>query len=70
VRAWASFDDGATWRSIRLVDLGSGKRQAVLTNPKIGNNSAAVSLRVNAVDAAGNAIDQTSVRAYGLKPAG
>jgi hypothetical protein len=68
-QAWVSFNDGGTWRRIDLVDLGNGALQATVQHPKIENTTGAVSLRVRAGDAAGNSVDQTIIRAYGLKPA-
>lgn len=67
VRAWASFDDGATWREIGLFRLGRGSHLAVVNHPKASGEKAAVSLRVQATDAAGNSVDQTLIRAYGLR---
>ncbi|HEX6683924.1 MAG TPA: hypothetical protein VF062_14065, partial [Candidatus Limnocylindrales bacterium] len=64
---WASFDDGATWQRIFNISLGSGKRLVVLRHPELADTSGAVSLRISARDAAGNAIDQTIIRAYGLR---
>lgn len=66
-QAWVSFNDGGTWRKIDLVDIGNGSLQATVQHPKIENTTGAVSLRVKATDEAGNSIDQTLYRAYGLK---
>jgi subtilisin family serine protease len=68
VHAWVSYDDGAKWQQIPLVPLGNGKVLATVPQPKLA--SGAVSLRVSATDTAGNSIDQTILRAYGLKQAG
>ncbi|HEV2782758.1 MAG TPA: S8 family serine peptidase [Actinophytocola sp.] len=68
-QAWVSFNDGGTWRRIDLVDLGTGWLQATVQHPRIENTTGAVSLRVRAADDAGNSVDQTLLRAYGLKPA-
>jgi subtilisin family serine protease len=65
VRAWSSYDDGATWTPVQLIVLGNGK-QLALVNQQAPAGSTAVSLRVSASDAAGNSIDQTIIRAYGL----
>jgi hypothetical protein len=70
VKAWVSYDDGATWKPVLLLPLGNGKMLALLLPPKPADTSGAVSLRVNATDTAGNSVDQTILRAYGLKPAG
>jgi subtilisin family serine protease len=66
-QAWVSFNDGGTWRKIDLVALETGALQATVTHPRAVNTSGAVSLRVRAVDAAGNSVDQIIYRAYGLK---
>ncbi len=66
VKAWVSFDDGGTWKQVSLVAQGTGQYVAVVQHPKLANTSGAVSLRVQAADAAGNSIDQTLIRAYGL----
>ena len=67
--AWVSFNDGGTWKKIDLVALPDGSLQATVQHPKIENTTGAVSLRVKATDQAGNGVDQTLYRAYGLKPA-
>jgi PA domain len=66
VKAWASFNDGGTWKRISVHDLGNGGYEAVVQHPAVGKTSGAVSLRVQATDAEGNAVDQTILRAYGL----
>ena len=67
VQAWVSFNDGGTWKQIDLVSLGNGAVQATVQHPKLENTTGAVSLRVKATDTAGNSVDQTIIRAYGLK---
>lgn len=66
VQAWASYDDGQTWQPVQLVAMGNGKQRVVLNGPPTAGTPGAVSLRVKAVDAAGNSIDQTIIRAFGL----
>jgi subtilisin family serine protease len=66
VQAWVSFDDGATWKEIGLLRFGGGSHLAVVKHPKASGDKAAVSLRVTATDSAGNSVDQTLIRAYGL----
>lgn len=68
VKAWVSFNDGGTWKKVDLAAQDAGSFQATVKHPKLANTSGAVSLRVSATDTAGNSIDQTIVRAYGLKP--
>jgi subtilisin family serine protease len=59
----ASYDDGATWRPVRLIASGD-QWLAVLSHPA---DARFVSLRATATDSAGNSVDQTIIRAYGLK---
>ncbi|MFE9653584.1 S8 family serine peptidase [Micromonospora sp. NPDC006431] len=66
VAAWASYDDGGTWTKVDLVSLNNGTVRAIVHHPAVANTSGAVSLRVKATDVAGNSIDQTLIRAYGL----
>ncbi|HTV24923.1 MAG TPA: hypothetical protein VMG12_39795, partial [Polyangiaceae bacterium] len=58
-----SYDDGATWARARVEPDGTGWN-AFLDHPK---RAEYVSLRASAHDAAGNAVEQTLYRAYGLK---
>jgi subtilisin family serine protease len=62
VEAWASFDDGASWASVRVVKRG-GSWTALVQNPSAGY----VSLRVRAADVDGSVVDQTIIRAYGIR---
>jgi subtilisin family serine protease len=66
-QAWVSFNDGGTWRRVDLTDAGGGSLQGTVQHPRLENTTGAVSLRVRAVDGAGNSVDQTLIRAYGLK---
>ncbi|MCT9111045.1 S8 family serine peptidase [Streptomyces mirabilis] len=59
LKAWVSYDDGASWKGV-LVRHG----RAEIRHPK---GAEFVSLRVLASDSAGNRIDQTVLRACGLK---
>jgi hypothetical protein len=67
-RLWVSFDDGATWSRVSLVKdkNAAGRFSATVSHPK---NAAQkyVSLKVEASDASGSRLDQTIIRAYGLK---
>ncbi|MFD0447163.1 hypothetical protein [Streptomyces rhizosphaericus] len=65
-KAWVSYDDGTTWKRVELTRSGTGYRAAV-GHPPLGATNGFVSLRVQAADADGNRIDQTVIRAYGLK---
>jgi subtilisin family serine protease len=66
VQAWASYDDGRSWRAID-VDSHHGRYRARLDHPRLDRSTGYVSLRVRAADHQGGVIDQTIVRAYGLK---
>ncbi|MET8090821.1 S8 family serine peptidase [Micromonospora sp. NPDC005220] len=61
VRVQVSFDGGVTWRNARTV--GSGTRYTATVPAGRGT----VSLRVHAADRAGNTVDQTVLKAYGLR---
>lgn len=58
----ASYDDGATWQQAAVRKAGSGWT-ATITHPASGF----VSVRSTAMDAKGNGVTQTTVRAYRLK---
>jgi hypothetical protein len=59
LKAWVSYDDGTSWKEVKVrhgrAEIGHAK------------GAEFVSLRVQASDAAGDRIDQTVLRAYGLK---
>ncbi|MGP4047800.1 S8 family serine peptidase [Streptomyces sp. 2A115] len=59
LKAWVSYDDGTSWKAVKVKH---GK--AELKHPK---GAEFVSLRVRAADRNGNAVDQTVLRAFGLK---
>ncbi|WP_328501234.1 S8 family serine peptidase [Streptomyces sp. NBC_00457] len=59
LKAWVSYDDGASWKEAKVR-----KGKAEIKHPK---GAEFVSLRVQASDGAGNQVDQTVLRAYGLK---
>ena len=69
VKVWVSYNDGGTWQKADLSAEGTGSFEASVKHPRVASTSGAVSLRVTATDTAGNSIDQTIIRAYGLKPA-
>ncbi|SEF24458.1 Serine protease, subtilisin family [Amycolatopsis pretoriensis] len=66
VQAWASYDDGRTWRAVDVRRTGKSYA-ATIDHPSLGATNSYVALRVRATDRAGNAVDQTVLRAYGLK---
>ncbi|WP_328905568.1 S8 family serine peptidase [Streptomyces sp. NBC_00234] len=59
-KLWASYDDGATWRQVRL----DGGLKGTIDNP---GKAGFVSLRVQASDADGNSVEQTVTRAYQIR---
>ncbi|MFF7594202.1 S8 family serine peptidase [Streptomyces mirabilis] len=59
LKAWVSYDDGTSWKEVKVRHGRAEIRHA--------KGAEFVSLRVQASDAAGNRIDQTVLRAYGLK---
>ncbi|MBK6013909.1 S8 family serine peptidase [Streptomyces sp. MBT53] len=59
LKAWVSYDDGASWKTVR-VEKGEARFRPV-------KGAASVSLRVRATDHDGDVIDQTVLRAFGLK---
>jgi hypothetical protein len=67
LQLWVSYDDGASWKSVRTSPAGDGSYGATIAHPPLSRTAGAVSLRVRAVDDQGNAVDQTTYRAYGLR---
>ncbi|MFF4396231.1 S8 family serine peptidase [Streptomyces sp. NPDC001480] len=59
LKAWVSYDDGTSWKEVKVRH---GK--AEIRHPK---GARFVSLRVRAADRDGNTVDQTVLRAFGLK---
>ncbi len=60
-----SFDDGATWQATQPQRRGASYVASV-RHPAAGTATGFVSLRVHAQDQDGNAVDQTTLRAYRL----
>lgn len=62
-----SFDDGHTWTETQAATPSDGNTfHATVQHPPVADTNGFVALRVQAHDAAGNAVDQTIIRAYGL----
>ncbi|MCX4765604.1 S8 family serine peptidase [Streptomyces sp. NBC_01275] len=59
LKAWVSYDDGTSWKEVKVKN---GKAKF-----KPAKGAESVSLRVRAADRDGNGIDQTVLRAFGLK---
>ncbi len=67
VTVWASYDDGGTWRKVPVAEQSGGRYAAQLTHPRLDRTTGYVSLRVQATDRDGGAIEQTVLRAFGLR---
>lgn len=65
-KLWVSYDDGKTWAQTAVSRGRDGQFSARYTHPAAKSTSGFVSLKVQATDAAGNRIEQTITRAYGL----
>ncbi|GAA4719996.1 Subtilase family protein [Promicromonospora umidemergens] len=63
-RLWWSPDDGVTWHKAALRRTGAGVYTSGL---KVPTGTEHVSVRVEARDAAGGTIEQTVIRAYGVR---
>ncbi|MEU6225150.1 S8 family serine peptidase [Streptomyces sp. NPDC047042] len=59
LKAWVSYDDGTSWKEVKVR---GGKARF-----KAAKGAESVALRVRAADSDGNGIDQTVLRAFGLK---
>lgn len=59
LKAWVSYDDGTSWKAVKVKH-----GELELKHPK---GAEFVSLRVRAADKDGNGVDQTVLRAFGLK---
>ncbi|HEV2780456.1 MAG TPA: S8 family serine peptidase [Actinophytocola sp.] len=60
----ASFDDGRTWRTVEVTRGPDPTAVARIDHPRGARH---VSLRAMAADSAGNTVEQTVIRAYGLR---
>jgi hypothetical protein len=59
-----SYDDGRTWQRAGLREVGDGSARVRLDAPR---SATFLSLRVHASDSQGNAVEQTVIRAAGLR---
>ncbi|MEV5961272.1 S8 family serine peptidase [Kribbella sp. NPDC051952] len=66
-RLWYSTDDGTHWQRALLVPGKDGRFTATAVYPRRTATSGAVSLRIEAWDASGNRLDQTTRRAFDLR---
>ncbi|MEQ4301493.1 S8 family serine peptidase [Plantactinospora sp. B6F1] len=67
LKLWYSTDDGAHWAPAALRRHGDGDYLATAVYPALSATSGAVSLKVEAWDADGNRIEQTTKRAFDLR---
>jgi subtilisin family serine protease len=67
LKLWISTDDGAGWDQVKVRWRGDGVFEADVRYPRFSQTSGWVSLRAEAWDAAGNRVEQTIPRAYGLR---
>jgi len=62
-----SYDDGRTWTDPQAATAQPGGTLATtITHPALADTTGFVSLRIDAHDGEGNAVQQTIIRAYGL----
>jgi hydrogenase maturation factor HypE len=64
-----SFDDGAGWEQAKVRSRGRGEFEVKVKYASLAATTGAVSLRAEAWDAGGNRVEQTILRAYGLREA-
>ncbi|MCX4513927.1 S8 family serine peptidase [Streptomyces sp. NBC_01619] len=70
MRVWASTDDGAHWVQVPVSKSGNGSGSGtydVRLDRSVLRHADSVSLRVKAWDGSGNDVDQTVVRAFGVR---
>ncbi|MFG1780535.1 S8 family serine peptidase [Micromonospora sp. NPDC049048] len=63
-KLWVSFDDGTTWTQAPVAASGPGFVGTVDQSAAAGRD---VSLKVDLTDAHGNGVEQTIIRAYGVR---
>jgi hypothetical protein len=61
-----SDDDGVTWMPATVTKDRGNNWRVRLTNPTADHGTGFVSLRIKASNDAGNTLEQTTIRAYGL----
>jgi hypothetical protein len=66
-KAWASFDDGGTWKKIPVFVAADGSYVGSVKHPKLRDSSGFVSLKFEVTDTAGNKFEQTLYRSYALR---
>lgn len=66
VKVWTSTDGGGTWAESTVSRTASGAYSAGYRVPSLAKTSGAVSVKVQAADAAGDSVTQTTYDAYSL----
>lgn len=64
--AQVSYDDGQTWQNAPATDQSQGVYRLHYVQPDLKATNGFATLRIQATDSAGSAIDQTVIRAYPL----
>jgi subtilisin family serine protease len=67
VKAWASYDDGGTWKKIPVFVAADGSYVGSVKHPKLNDTTGFVALRFDVTDEAGGRFEQTLYRAYALR---
>ncbi|WP_433221355.1 S8 family peptidase [Microtetraspora malaysiensis] len=67
LKLWASTDDGKTWDPVRVSKGKDGSYTATATYPSRDKTTGTVSLKAEAWDADGNRVEQTTLKAFGLR---
>ena len=67
LRAWTSADGGAHWVPALAVPTGDGTYRVTVWNPRVAAKGR-VSIKVEAWDRDGNAVQQVLDQAYALRP--
>ncbi len=67
LKLWMSTDDGAKWTSVKVKRDRDGAYTASTHYPSLRDTKGAVSLKVEAWDADGNTLKQTSTRLFNLR---
>ncbi|NES14896.1 MULTISPECIES: S8 family serine peptidase [Micromonospora] len=63
-RMWASFDSGTTWSQVPVAQSGAGFTATVDQSGQAGRDA---SLRVELTDEHGSTVEQTLIKAYGVR---
>jgi subtilisin family serine protease len=70
LKLWVSTNDGGTWQLAKVKSRGDGVYEAEVRYPRLSQTNGFVSLKAEAWDVAGNRVEQTVERAFGLREGG